>query len=64
MVVLGLLPEDLRNSILDKDPNCDSDTNKSLFLIIAGIVYASMPASLLWRRRKRYPKVLDIGDEP
>ena len=45
-----------------KPSTSNLEDNPILILILVGIIYASMPAFLLWRTRRRYPKNLDVSD--
>ena len=61
MVLLGFLPQETRDIILSN--NVDDSFDQSIVFIIAGILYTAMRLSLLWLRRKRYPKLLEIEED-
>lgn len=63
MVLFGLLPQEARDLILVEDNESKQKIDPSLFLITIGLLYAAMPASVLWLRRKKYPKSLEIEDD-
>jgi hypothetical protein len=61
MTVIGLLPEELVK-ILIKEKEDKTLLDSQSFFIVMGLLYALLPASLLWMRRKRYPKNLDVEE--
>lgn len=65
MVLFGILPPAAREFIVGFI--FESSTQKTidqqpLFFIIFGLLYASLPAFLLWTRRKKYPKQLEVSE--
>ncbi|MBL4282375.1 hypothetical protein [Vibrio fluvialis] len=60
LFILGMLPIGLTNIVLKK-----KDLDESSFrvaLSITGLIYAALPAALLWYRREKYPKKLNISE--
>jgi len=60
--IFGLLPQEWRDLMLNTLPESEkqkSITEQPLFFIVFGLLYSSMPAFLLWLRRKKYPKQLE-----
>jgi hypothetical protein len=58
----GLLPEEVRQyfeKYLDSSQNVKSLSDYSAAYVIGGLLYAAMPASFLWSRRKKYPRSLE-----
>jgi len=62
MVIFGLLPQEIRDVLVTDSHENKYRIDQSLFFVILGIVYAAMPASILWIRRKKYPKQLEIEE--
>lgn len=62
MVIFGLLPQEMRDLLLTEGGETKPKIDQSYFFIVLGVVYAAMPASVLWLRRKRYPKLLEIEE--
>ena len=62
--LFGILPEEIRQHFeaLFTNENGKSLTATPEFFIIFGLFYTAMPASILWSRRKKYPKNLEIFD--
>lgn len=65
MLTFGLLPQEARDFIVDflsKGSTQKSINQQPIFFIALGIFYSSMPALMLWARRKKYPKQLDVTE--
>jgi hypothetical protein len=65
MMLFGLLPEELRNTIGNfpfETENNEPILGQSFFYIGFGLLYAVLPALVLWLRRKRYPKELELNE--
>ncbi|MDP5145320.1 hypothetical protein ORI98_02550 [Shewanella sp. ULN5] len=65
MTLFGLLPQEARDFIVGF--LSDSSAQKSIeqqpiFFVVLGVIYAAMPAFVLWTRRKKYPKQLDVSE--
>ena len=64
MVLFGILPAEVREFIarfISEGSTQKTIDQQPLFFIIFGLVYASLPAFLLWTRRKKYPKQLEFS---
>ncbi|MBB1400081.1 hypothetical protein [Pseudoalteromonas sp. SG44-8] len=65
MTLFGLLPQEARDFIvgfLSEDSAQKSIEQQPIFFVILGVLYAAMPAFVLWTRRKKYPKQLDVSE--
>jgi hypothetical protein len=64
MAIFGLLPQELRENIFNnlRKPDDTMLTMEPIFLVVLGLLYASMPAFFLWSRRKKYPKQLEFDE--
>lgn len=65
MAVFGLIPQEIRELIavnLNMMDGCKPIASRSIAFVVFGFLYALMPALLLWYRRKRYPKILEIDE--
>lgn len=65
MVVFGILPNEAREFIaglLSESSTQKTIDQQPLFFIVFGLLYASLPAFVLWSRRKKYPKQLEITE--
>ncbi|WP_421277569.1 hypothetical protein [Aeromonas veronii] len=65
MVIFGILPNEVRGYIAEL--LSESSTQKTidqqpLFFVVFGLFYAAPSAFLLWSRRKKYPKQLEISE--
>ncbi|HHF2955190.1 TPA: hypothetical protein ACPJ0D_000317 [Vibrio diabolicus] len=56
----SLLPAEITKIVIEKDPT--NDTALRVILGVTGFVYTVMPATLLWSRREKYPKVLSTNE--
>lgn len=62
MFIMGLLPTELREMIINGPPgnaNAQPFSEQPAFFLILGSIYGVAPAFVLWNRRKKYPKKLD-----
>jgi hypothetical protein len=59
IVAMGLLPEETIESIRLAMREDKSSIDSSV-LVLVGLVYAALPISLLWAKRKRYPRLLEM----
>ena len=61
----GLLPQEtmelIATSIIEENES-KSIFELSTFFIVLGLLYTSLPMYILWTRRKKYPKKLEIDD--
>lgn len=62
MVILGILPQDIVEMLFKESDSNMLKMNRSHFFITIGALYAAMPAAILWFRRKKYPKKLEVND--
>ncbi|WP_141441353.1 hypothetical protein [Vreelandella titanicae] len=65
IALFGLLPEDLRQIVakfLSNEESNKTIAEQPIFFVILGVLYAAMPAFVLWTRRKRYPRKLEIEE--
>ncbi|WP_089724175.1 hypothetical protein [Candidatus Thiosymbion oneisti] len=62
MIILGLLPQEIRDLLLTESGENKPKIDQSSLFVILGLFYAAMPASVLWLRRKKYPKLLEIEE--
>ncbi|RXJ87097.1 hypothetical protein [Arcobacter sp. CECT 8985] len=65
MTVFGLLPQEARDFIvgfLSESSTQKSIEQQPIFFVVLGVLYTSMPAFMLWARRKKYPKQLDVTE--
>ncbi|MXZ10258.1 MAG: hypothetical protein F4Y79_12540 [Gemmatimonadetes bacterium] len=61
MVVIGLLPQEFRG-FFSIDSSEEMRPRASLVMICLGLLYTAMPVLLLWVRRKKYPRSLEITE--
>lgn len=65
MVLFGILPSEAREFVvgfISEGSTQKTIDEQPLFFIILGSLYASLPAFLLWTRRKKYPKQLEFSE--
>jgi hypothetical protein len=65
LTIFGLLPQEARDFIvgfLSESSTQKSIEQQPIFFIVIGVLYTSMPAFMLWARRKKYPKQLDVTE--
>lgn len=65
MIAFGLLPQEARDFIvgfLSEKSTKKSIEQQPIFFVVLGVLYTSMPAFMLWARRKKFPKQLDVTE--
>lgn len=64
MIAFGLFRPQIEEWSESRKPETEEPTEPfpSWLIVVGGVVYAGMPAAMLWMRRRRYPSVLELDD--